>query len=526
MHRAVIAGKKTICALLVANKADISARSNDGKTPLDIAKAQGRDDLIAISPITKGTHVLIERLGPPVNDDEATIQELIEIGKPMVQPLSVAMANPILRRNAARALKGILGYPDALPPSIRGISLSWLSDGKPLIPALERDMASSMKLYTGKRLAAEALSNKYLAAAKLIALKIRSQFKYVNGASPEDLFETGEANCLTFSYAFTVLAQDVGVQAKPIVINASFQEDLPSKARYIACLIDLPDGKNAIVDLGLLDKFDHWDNHGVSEPFLLKDAFLSQGHTFSLKDSHMLSNLHRKLQVLGNNGLGAAHFHHVAGKSVNRGNWPEAKALYDKAISLEPSFSLAYLDRGKVLLNLHAESQAMADFQHASELDPSDAEPYHGIGIAHSLAGRDNEAMKSFAKAIHLNPKHGDAHLDTGILLFKRGQNQEAIPFLTKAIDIDPKCQKAYGQRGLSYVKLGMIEQALADFTKAIELDPTDFRAHQTRAVIYHFFLKEHTKALQDAERALKCAKTPEDKEKAEHLCEVIKKKW
>jgi len=79
----------------------------------------------------------------------------------------------------------------------------------------------------------------------------------------------------------------------------------------------------------------------------------------------------------------------------------------DKAIALDPTLRLAWLDRAAVAVSEKRYDAALADFEKARALAPADADGILNIGAVELLLGRLDEASKSFQD--YLGQRSGDA---------------------------------------------------------------------------------------------------------------------
>jgi len=79
----------------------------------------------------------------------------------------------------------------------------------------------------------------------------------------------------------------------------------------------------------------------------------------------------------------------------------------DKAIALDPTLRLAWLDRAAVAVSEKRYDAALADFEKARALAPGDADGILNIGAVQLLLGRLDEASKSFQD--YLGQRSGDA---------------------------------------------------------------------------------------------------------------------
>ena len=106
---------------------------------------------------------------------------------------------------------------------------------------------------------------------------------------------------------------------------------------------------------------------------------------------------------------------------------------YNKAISLNPKSTEAYVFRGETYSKLADHKKAIADFTNAIKLDPKNIRAFRGRAAAYCM----------------LN------------------QYQNAIDDSTKAIDLDPQNASLYEFRAFAYDKLGKSTLAEKDKTRA-----------------------------------------------------------
>ena len=78
---------------------------------------------------------------------------------------------------------------------------------------------------------------------------------------------------------------------------------------------------------------------------------------------------------------------------------------FDKAIQLDPSFSVAYYSRGYAYGELGQHERAVQDFDKTIQLHPSYAAAYGNRGYAYGELGQDAKADADKAKACSLDSK-------------------------------------------------------------------------------------------------------------------------
>jgi tetratricopeptide (TPR) repeat protein/S1-C subfamily serine protease len=167
-----------------------------------------------------------------------------------------------------------------------------------------------------------------------------------------------------------------------------------------------------------------------------------------------------------------------------RGNKQAAIDDYDRAIILNPKFSMAYYNRGGVKSYLGNKQAAIVDFDMAIFLNSKFADAYNNRGGVKSSLGNKQAAIADFERAISLNPKMDEAYNNLGLDKSALGKNQEAIADYDRAIAINPKNTEAYYNRGVAKSRLGKNQEAIADYSLAIVLNSKYVEAYGNRCAM------------------------------------------
>jgi non-specific serine/threonine protein kinase len=169
-----------------------------------------------------------------------------------------------------------------------------------------------------------------------------------------------------------------------------------------------------------------------------------------------------------------------------------ARELFERAISLDPSYARAYagiadccsylfMYAGRDPANLE---RAIAAAVKAAELDPELAEAYASLGTALTLAGRHEEAERAFLTAIRLNPDLFEARYFFARDHFVQGKLEQAIEQYEEAIRVRPQDFQSPLLVAQIYDDLGRHEDAtvsrrhgVAIAEDHLNLNPDDVRA-------------------------------------------------
>lgn len=175
---------------------------------------------------------------------------------------------------------------------------------------------------------------------------------------------------------------------------------------------------------------------------------------------------------------------------------------FSQAIQLDPSYALAYNNRGIAYAHLKQYQQAIADFSQAILLEPS-AAAYNNRGLVYSELKQYQQAFSDYNEAIRHEPSYMVAYENQGNAYQNLKQHHQAINVYNHAIRLDPSYASAYSNRGNSYMQLKQYQNAFADFNQAIRLDPSNAAFYNNRGYAYAQ-LKQYQQAISDYNQAMK----------------------
>jgi len=162
------------------------------------------------------------------------------------------------------------------------------------------------------------------------------------------------------------------------------------------------------------------------------------------------------------------------------GDYPQALALADAALSANPQDAEAWWRRGYVQTQLGNHREALASYQHAAALIPLTAELAVNIAIALAELGDTKAAFAAYRQAIALDPSAPQPHLGLGILHGKDRHWNEAIAEFETAARLGGGLPVGLCEL---YLETGRHDAAARCATAILTVDPDNF---QGRAVMEH----------------------------------------
>jgi TolB-like protein/Tfp pilus assembly protein PilF len=150
-----------------------------------------------------------------------------------------------------------------------------------------------------------------------------------------------------------------------------------------------------------------------------------------------------------------------------------AHALLEKAVELDPCFSLAFshLSRNHVIayVNRWGEepdrslSLAMELAQRAVDLDEANPHAYFALAAAALWMKQHERATAAAEKCLAVEPNFAEGHAVLGLILVYSGEPSAAIDSVHRAMRLDPHYRDIYLHlMALAHVRLGELEQAIS----------------------------------------------------------------
>ena len=157
----------------------------------------------------------------------------------------------------------------------------------------------------------------------------------------------------------------------------------------------------------------------------------------------------------------------VGWAQLGKGEWAQAEASFERAITLNPHSTL-YRYRLSHALRLQGHyQQAIQALEPILKIDPSDAYPWYGMGVIYEGMGDPKNARENFERYRRemetrwkKNPKDANTAFSLADSLSRLGQAESAMSWARKGIALDPNKRYEYaGVLSLNHQKRQAIEE-------------------------------------------------------------------
>jgi tetratricopeptide (TPR) repeat protein len=120
-----------------------------------------------------------------------------------------------------------------------------------------------------------------------------------------------------------------------------------------------------------------------------------------------------------------------------QGDLTGARAEFENALRLNPSFAAAQYQSGVVLQSMGEVAGAEAAFVKVTQLEPGWAHAFVALGSAYQSGGKHKEAIDAYRRAIELDSKQARAYAGLGLARVMKG-DKDGVKDIERAIQVDP----------------------------------------------------------------------------------------
>lgn len=143
---------------------------------------------------------------------------------------------------------------------------------------------------------------------------------------------------------------------------------------------------------------------------------------------------------------------------------------FERAISINPRITPAYIGIGQIQRRRGNLSEAVAAFARAVEFEPGNFDAQYGYGLSLQLLGRIADAIRAYVNALYLRPDDFDANLNLATAYLQFSEPSAALPYAKRAVQIKGDNGAARFNLGAIYAGLDDHDNAIVEYQQAAEL--------------------------------------------------------
>ena len=164
-------------------------------------------------------------------------------------------------------------------------------------------------------------------------------------------------------------------------------------------------------------------------------------------------------------------------KAYKRGDLDKATKYYQKAVTFDEEYYLAFYQLGVLEKKMGNSDQAVSYFNKAIKIKPDFHKAWFTLGTSYEADNNLDSAIVKYSKAIELNSGYTKAYGNLGNIYTIKEDYSSAKDVLLMAIQIDPTYADAYLRLGVIFSKQGLFFEASEQFKKATTYDEKNYDA-------------------------------------------------
>jgi tetratricopeptide (TPR) repeat protein/peroxiredoxin len=167
----------------------------------------------------------------------------------------------------------------------------------------------------------------------------------------------------------------------------------------------------------------------------------------------------------------------------------DARQAFERAIKAKASYPEtlpnAWNNLGLLAARDGRTDEAIGDFQKALRLDPDYSIAISNLGNAFRQANRLDDAQQAFERGLRVNPEDPDANYGLGMVFAQTNDTHRAEEHLQKAIKYRSPYPEALNNLAILYLRTERRDQAVATFEESIRLAPGFDQPYLNLARVY-----------------------------------------
>ncbi len=162
----------------------------------------------------------------------------------------------------------------------------------------------------------------------------------------------------------------------------------------------------------------------------------------------------------------------------NAQQYPNAETIFRELTSSFPTHAHSYFLLGAVLEAQGNKFEAKAAYEKAVTLNPANGDYHNHLALLYDSSGDPDRAISAFQKTIQVNPQNFMAYYNLGNTLSRQGNIEDAIKCFQSACALNPKQLEAHLNLANSLQAVNRIDEAIASFKNVLGLNPSYAAAH------------------------------------------------
>jgi tetratricopeptide (TPR) repeat protein len=176
--------------------------------------------------------------------------------------------------------------------------------------------------------------------------------------------------------------------------------------------------------------------------------------------------------------------------------WTRDVDFWIDCVKKSPRKARPYLNVGYTFLNQGDYDKALDWTQKAIELDPDYSIAYYNLSVIFEKMGDLNQAITTGEKALEIDPELQIVNYTLGKFYLRKGQCQEAQEAFKKYLISYDNPPDVHNYLGIAYLCQKQYEKAMAEFEKEIRINPGHLFAHLNLGQIHWNIFQNREKAL------------------------------